>query len=481
MNTLYTMIIPVYLFIITIIIIYNGRKAKTFKDYALAGGNLPWPVICGTIIATSIGGGSMMGYVGSFYQYGVMYFWLVLGSLASQLILIFFLSERIKRLNIFTIADIFEMRYGRKAQLISGVINMLVGIAVGVAMLSSLMSLLSNYVGISENMAGIIGVVLLSLTVTMGGLTGAAITDTIQSVVIIGGALTVAAISFLKAGGIQGLSQLPPNLIRMDAQNLPPMLFWGMVASAFFVNFADQAAMFQRINAARSPRDAKKALLFSSILVAACMGLVMIMGLSARIVVGEGIAENQVITELLKYVPPVVSVLYASAIIAAVVTTANAMYLSAGMTFSRDLVKQFIPDLSDRQMIRVSRIFVWVIAALSFIVVHYQPSIMKWILIGYASITCLVLPLYGGLLTKRATPASGKWSLALSITGVIVWEVLGSPWDINSVFVALLLGLIGFVAGFFNKRHVTEEQMQLVDRFKARVNDTYRSEHAKAD
>ena len=94
---------------------------------------------------------------------------------------------------------------------------------------------------------------------------------------------------------------------------------------------------------------------------------------------------------------------------------------------------------------------------------------MKWILIGYASITCLVLPLYGGLITKRATPASGKWSLALSIAGVIVWEALGSPWDLNSVFVALLLGTVGFVAGFFDRRNVTEEQTQLVDRFRAKV------------
>lgn len=136
---------------------------------------------------------------------------------------------------------------------------------------------------------------------------------------------------------------------------------------------------------------------------------------------------------------------------------ANAMYLSASMTFSKDLLKQFIPDLSDKKMVLASRIFVWVVIAIGYIVIAYQPSIMKWILIGYASISCLVLPLYGGLVTKKATPASGKWSLALSITGVIVWEVLGSPWDINSLFIALSLGVVGFIAGIFNKKGVTPE------------------------
>lgn len=469
MSVLSKTVIPIYLMLITFAIIYNGRKSKTFKDYALAGGNLPWPVICGTIVATSIGGGSMMGYVGSFYQYGIMYFWLVLGSLASQLILIFFLSERIKRLNIYTIADIFEMRYGKGAQMIAGVINMFVGMAVGFAMLASLSELLHSYLGISEIAAGLIGIVLFSVTVTLGGLTGAAMTDMLQAVVIIGGALSVAVISFMKAGGLQGLSSLPADLLRMDAQTIPPMLFWGMVASAFFVNFADQASMFQRINAARTPKDAKKSLFWSSVLVAVCMALVMVMGLSARIVVGDGIPENRVITVLLTTVHPVIGVLYAAAIIAAVVTTANAMYLSASMTFSRNLVKAFIPEISDKEMILTSRLFVWVAVILSFVVIRYQPSIMKWIMIGYTSITCLVLPLYGGLITKKATPASGKWSLALSITGVIIWETLGSPWNINSVFVALLLGAAGFVAGFFNSKGVTEEQMRLVDRFKAKI------------
>lgn len=466
MNKLSVVVMPVYLLVMMFLIICNGRKVKTFHDFALAGGNLPWPIICGTIVATSIGGGSMMGYVGAFYQYGMMYFWLVLGSLASQIILILFLSERIKRLNIYTIADIFEIRYGKKAKMISGVINMFVGIAVGCGMLASFMSLLNYYVGIPQMAAGVLGVLIFGMIVTTGGFTGVAVTDTIQSVVILGGALTVSVTAFLQAGGGQGLSALPVELLDMGAANLPPMMFWGMVASAFFVNFADQASMFQRINAARTPKDAKRALISSSFLVALCMGLVMVMGLSARVIMGEGIAENKVISELLKGMNPVIAVLYASSILAAVITTANAMYLSAGMTFSRDLVKLIRPDMTDRQMIRVSRIFVWAAAAISFIVVCYQPGIMKWILIGYSCITCLVLPLYGGLFAKKATPASGVWSLSLSILGVIVWEILGSPWEINSVFVSLVLGSIGFCMGFLNRSGVEEQQLELVEHFR---------------
>lgn len=472
MNTISVVVILGYLALIIGTILYNGRKSKkTFKDYALAGGKLPWFVICGTIVASTIGGGSLMGFVGSFYQYGAMYFWMCIASLASYLILIFLLSERINRLKVYTIADIFEMRYGKGAQLVAGFINMFVGIAVGFGMLSSFASVLSGYLGVEPNLARIIGGLLFAVTVTMGGLAGAAITGTIQAVVVIGGALAISAAAFTNAGGVQGLSQLPSNMLSMGAQNIPPFLFWGMVASSFFGNFADQAALFQRINAARTPKDAKKAIFLGSIMITVCMALVMVMGLSAKIILGDGIGENDVISELLKTVNPVLGGVYVAAIIAAVVMTANAMYLSASMTFSKDLLKQWKPDLSDRGMVTASRVFVWVMVAAGYVIITFQPSIMKWILIGYASISCLVLPLYGGLFTKRATPASGKWSLGLSIAGVIVWEVLGSPFDVNSLFVALILGILGFVAGFWNKNGVTGEQLELVDRFKKKVTD----------
>ncbi len=472
MNAIGIAVILGYLTLIIGTILYNGRKSKkSFKDYALAGGKLPWFVICGTIVASTIGGGSLMGFVGSFYEYGAMYFWMVIGSFASYLILIFFISGRINRLKVYTIADIFEMRYGKGAQLVSGFINMFVGVAVGFGMLSSFSSLLNSYIGIDANLSRIIGGLLFAITVTMGGLAGAAVTGTIQAVVVIGGALIISATAFTNAGGVQGLSQLPANLLDMGAQNIPPLLFWGMVASSFLGNFTDQAALFQRINAARTPKDAKKALILSTLMITFCMGLVMIMGLSSRIILGEGTGGNNVISELLKTMNPVISGVYVAAIIAAVVMTANAMYLSASMTFSKDLLKQFKPDLSDRAMVVSSRIFVWVMVAVGYVVITYQPSIMKWILIGYASLSCLALPLYGGLVTKKATPASGKWSLSLSIAGVMIWEILGSPWDINSLFIALILGIIGFVAGFGNKNGVTEEQLKLVDQFKCKVTD----------
>lgn len=468
MNSLGAIVIPLYLFCIVGVAIYSGRGAKTFKDYALASGKMPWYVLSATILASLIGGGVMMGYVGSFYQYGMMYFWMTAGLLCGQLIMAYFLAERLRRFEVFTIADILYKRYSKRAKMIVGIINMIVGIAVGFAMLSSFSTLLSGFVGISIDLARVICVVLFIITTTLGGFKGVAVTNVIQSIIIIGGAVTVTIYSFINAGGISGLSQLPANLIDITAPNIPPLTFVGSVVSAFCMAIADQATTFQSVNAARTPKEARRATCVSAWLSLICMLLIMIMGLSARVILGDGFSGNNVIVELLNATPAVLSTFYSAAIIAAVLSTANAMYISASMTFSRDLVPLVKPDIDDRTQVLVGRGFVCAMAIAAYFVVKFMPSIMAWIMIGYSCITCLAIPLYGGLLNKKATPASGELALGLSIVGVVVWEVLGSPFGISSAFVAITLGIIGFVLGLFSQKKSTKEQQELVDIFKAK-------------
>ena len=57
-------LIPIYLAAVIAIVVISGRKSKTFKDYALADGKLPWFVLTGTIIA-SLANGTLVNTVGT--------------------------------------------------------------------------------------------------------------------------------------------------------------------------------------------------------------------------------------------------------------------------------------------------------------------------------------------------------------------------------------------------------------------------------
>jgi SSS family solute:Na+ symporter len=468
MDIFAVVIIPVYLAAIVAIIVYTGRRVKTFKDYALASNQLPWYVVSGTILATFIGGGTMLGFVGSYYHYGVQWFWMCLGTSLSHLFMAYYLAQRVRRFNLYTIADIFYKRYGESTKRISGVINAIVGVAVGFAMTASFAAIFSGYVGIPREIAIIIGAVLFAATATLGGLIGVAYTDAIQCLLILAGALVVGIVSFVKAGGFAGIATIPPNLLNFGSGNIPWFSFFATIIASVGVGLADQATIFQRVNATKTPQAARKATI---VFAWSCFGVFIfmgIMGLSGRVLLGEGVDENIVVAELLKLINPVFSGLYAAAVIAAVLTTANSMYLSASMSFSRDIVQSVKPDLSDKAMLIISKLFVWIMAGISFFVIRFQPSIMRYIMLGYTCVSCMIVPLYGGLLSKKATPASGFWSLTLSIAAVLIWELAGKPFGIDSMYVALAIGIIAFLAGFGRKVKSTEEQLSMVDIFKAR-------------
>jgi SSS family solute:Na+ symporter len=468
MNIFAMVIIPIYLTAVVLIIVYTGRKVKTFKAYALASNQLPWYVVSGTILATFIGGGTMLGFVGSYYHYGVQWFWMCLGTSLSHLFMAYYLAQRVRRFNLYTIADIFYKRYGESTKRISGVINTIIGVAVGFAMTASFSAIFSGYVGIPREITIIIGAVLFAATATLGGLVGVAYTDAIQCVLILAGALVVAAVSFVKAGGVTGILTIPPNLLNFGSGNIPWFSFIATIIASVGVGLADQATIFQRVNATKTPRAARKATIVFAWLCFGVFILMGIMGLSARALLGEGVDENNVVAELLKLINPVFSGLYAAAVIAAVLTTANSMYLSASMSFSRDIVQSIKPDVSDKAMLIISKIFVWIMALFSFFVIRYQPSIMRYIMLGYTCVSCMIVPLYGGLLSKRATPASGFWSLTLSIAAVLIWELTGKPLGVDSMYVALAAGIIAFLAGFGRKAKSTDEQLEMVDIFKAK-------------
>lgn len=471
MNKLALIVIPIYLLLVTVVIGYIGSKVKSYKDFALGGGQIPWYVMGGSMIAASIGGGTLIGFVGSYYLYGMQWAWVAVGVIIYNLIMYAFLGKRVKNLNLFTVADMFNIRYGKSSRIIASLILMLGDFSVYCAMLASFAAIFSGFVGISYNTSLIIGAALFIFTSSIGGLKAAAYADFLQSALIIAGVLVVSITTFSMAGGFAGFSSLGTNMTSMFAANLPPLFLFGIVVSSILSSFVSQATFVQKVNGCKSAKDANKALLLNGL----CQTLIVfiaipIMGLGARVLFGDGIvAQDAVISKLLGIINPVIAVLYSAAIIAAVLTTANALLISASMSFSVDLVKGARPDIEDKNLLRVGKLFVVVAGCLGAILVKFMPSVIQWIMLTYTMQSCLFLPLYFGLFSKKPSALSGTLSLVFSGVGVIIWELLKTPYGIHSLYIAIILGIVGIGLGMSIDNEVTSEQKNLVDRFRNNI------------
>ena len=132
-----------YVAIITLIAIYCGRGTKTFKDFAIGGGKVPWYIMGGTLFSTFCGGATMVAYVGNFYSQGMIWLWIPI-----QVVLVgvmyLFLYKRVFNLRQVSTADIMTLRYGESTRLISTLVVMVAEVGMASAMLNTFAAMVTT-------------------------------------------------------------------------------------------------------------------------------------------------------------------------------------------------------------------------------------------------------------------------------------------------------------------------------------------------
>jgi len=85
-----------------------GKKTQTANDYFLAGRNLGFWSLTGTLLATQIGAGLILGTVDDAYKYGFSGLYYGLGIAVGFAVLGMGIAGSLRRLNVATTAEIFE-------------------------------------------------------------------------------------------------------------------------------------------------------------------------------------------------------------------------------------------------------------------------------------------------------------------------------------------------------------------------------------
>ncbi len=110
------LMLAAYLVVLLGIGLRSARQVRTSMDYALAGRDVPWVVVLATTAATMIGGGASVGMVSRVYELGIA---AALVTSAWHLRLIFtglFVVPRLRRWNLITVGDYFELKFGPLAR-----------------------------------------------------------------------------------------------------------------------------------------------------------------------------------------------------------------------------------------------------------------------------------------------------------------------------------------------------------------------------
>jgi SSS family transporter len=398
--------------------VFASRRIATSEDYAVAGRSFGMPVLLGTLIGSAIGAAATMGKAGKAYEAGYAVL-LASGAYFLGYILLAFLAPKLRAARIDSMPDVLERRFGAGMRVMAAAVLLLVVIpVVGLQLIACGVILTEAMPGLGLGYAeAVVGSALVMVGYTLvGGLLAVAYTDLLQVVVMVLGLGLLLPI-FVTAD-VGGLSALGEALVPPTTDVLGGMR-WGYVLSfvPVFTTFVliDPGA-WQRIAAARDPRDLRPAMLWTAGFYGVWAVLVVALGVVAFNLHPELANGDAAIPQMvLDHMPVGLQGLCLAAIIALMMSTADTALLISGTTVSWDVLRVLRPQVPDRTLLLVSRVVILAVGALGVVFALTRISLFEVNIIALGLfVSGLFVPVMASLFYRRATSAG---ALASSIAG----------------------------------------------------------------
>jgi Na+/proline symporter len=199
-------------------------------------------------------------------------------------------------------------------------------------------------------------------------------------------------------------------------------------------------------------------------------------------VIGTGAIENNDAAFLMlieKIFPLAMQGVTAAAIYSAIMSTAAGLLLAAAAALANDIIPKLKKTLTEKQKTRIGSGAVFLVS-LVVLLLSFNPPEFLTILYSQAMgllISCLAIPLMGGLWWKRATPLGAILALfGGGVTFVIVFFVVHVP-SMSEMFFTLPVSLVLLIIGSYASKPPSQE---IIDRVALwHKNDDAETETAK--
>ncbi len=423
------------------------RKKKTSGDgesYFLAGGALKWPMIGLALFSTNISTVHLVSLAEEGYKNGLAYGNFEWMAPFTLIILALFFAPFYIRARVATLPDFLERRYSKASRnWLSGLsIISAIFIHIGFSLYAGAI-VLEGLFGIPL-MASIVGIAVLTGIYTMvGGLMAVVLTESVQTIVLLVGAMILTGSALVKVGGWEGLTEsIDPHMLRVlrpkgDPSGLPwYAILLGYPVIGIWYWCTDQTIV-QRVLGAKDEQHARIGPLFAGFLKILPVFIFVLPGLIAQALIMQGklpqIGKSaDVYSVMIAHLLPVgLKGLVAAALMAALMSTVSGALNSAATLFSYDLYKQMKPTASEAGLVRVGRIVTIVGMVLA---IAWSPFLGRYptIFQGINAAICYISP-----------PIT-----AVFVFGVF-WKKASSFGSITTLCIGSALGFIVFGLDFF--------------------------------
>jgi SSS family solute:Na+ symporter len=356
--------------ILTIGLLSVRRVKITGNVFFLAGRSLSWPFVGAALFASNISTIHLVGLTASGYNEGLV--WGNFEWMASYTLILLSLvfAPFYFRTRIATLPEFLERRYSPASRSFLAFMAIVAAlfIHIGISLYAGA-AVFQRFFGINVVASIVIISTVVGIYTVLGGLRAVVITETVNTVILILGALLILAFSLaaLPGHGIHSLEQFraaaKPEQLSMLHTHDSAGLSWYAVLLGYPIlgiwYWCTDQTIVQRVLGARSSEDAQLGPLFAGFLKILPVFLLVLPGVIAYVLFHNiiGSESNQTLPVLIEQlIPTGVRGVITAAVLAALMSAVAAALNSIGTLVAVDIVARLRPNTSDRAQVTIGRI-----------------------------------------------------------------------------------------------------------------------------
>ena len=431
--------------------IIASRRIKSADDYNVGGRSAGVGIVAGSIIGTIVGGAATVGTAQLGFKLGLTAWWFTLGSGIALLIMAAFYAKPLRASGLTTVAEFLVTNYGKPAGWLATV-SSCAGIFFSiVASTLTALHLVAGSFGVNLYISALLILLITAGFVFLGGISGSGMAGIIKIILIFASIFVGGVLAYGKLGGSAGLTAALPAQpwFSLFGRGVEDGLFSlcsmivGVISTQTYVQ-----ALF-------SAKDSKTAAV--GCVTAACVvipvGLPSVMiGMFMHVHHPEINSIDALPLYLSTYLPDWLGGIGLAALLLSALGSIAGLALGIGTMISRDIISKLWRSATAVNLLWASRFSVLLAAAAAivFVFFHLDSSVLEW---NYLSMALrgsgIFLPLtFCVFFPHRVRASMGVAAMGAGIFAALLWKYI-SPWQINSLFPALVYNLIFLAIGLY--------------------------------
>lgn len=437
-------------------------------EYFLAGKTLKWPMIGLALFATNISCVHLVSLAQSGFDTGLLngnFEWMAAFTL---ILLALFFAPFYIRSGVATLPDFLEKRYDRASRDWLAIVSVVSAIVIHIAF--SLLAggiVLHTLFGVDMYTSVIVISLLTAVYTIVGGLTAVVVTESVQTIVLLIGAIIISMAAWHKMGGWQPMVHILQNdgalnklsMLRPhgDGSGMPwYAVFLGYPVLGIWYWCADQTIV-QRVLGAKDEDHARVGSLFCGFIKILPVFIFVLPGLFAYTLSKAGLLDISALTDaqgvvnskgiytvmITQLLPSGLIGIVAAALLSGLMSQISGALNAIATLCSYDIYKRYYPEVSDQKLVKVGKIAAGLALVFSLALMpllNSYESIFNGLndVIAHIAppITCVFLL---GIFWSKASATSAKLTLWIgSAMGAIVFAV-------NKLFPDTVIGHIPFM------------------------------------